>query len=92
MEEPGSESVFIRVNLYPMFIAKETTMNELKSFYLCPTCFATQETGAAHPHPMIHVDTAAMSVELCRPPIDAQGRLQSRAPRWFLHRVRPAMQ
>lgn len=65
-------------------------MKDQKSFYLCPTCFAASEVMAElHSHRMVHVDEALLGDDLRRPPVDASGRLQSRAPRWFLELVAP---
>lgn len=58
------------------------------SFYLCPSCFATSETlGDCHGRAMIHFDSREMDLEECKPEMDEEGQLHSRAPRWFLHAI-----
>jgi hypothetical protein len=58
------------------------------SFYLCPSCFDTSETpGDCHGRAMIRFDSSEMDLEECKPEIDEEGRLHSRAPRWFLQAI-----
>lgn len=54
-------------------------------FYICPTCFNTSETEAnCHGRSMIKYDACVQTHDQRKPLRDANGRLQSRAPRWFL--------
>jgi hypothetical protein len=59
-------------------------------FYLCPICFAACESEIAcraHQHRMIWCDTIKLTDEQRKPLMYADGRLASRAPRWFLEAV-----
>jgi hypothetical protein len=59
-------------------------------FYLCPVCFAVCESEIAcraHNHPMIGCDPIELTDEQRKPLMYADGRLASRAPRWFLEAV-----
>ncbi len=63
-------------------------MDEQQAFYLCPTCFETSETfDRRHPHNMIRVEPAGLDDEQRRPILDDEGRVMTRAPRWFLEAV-----
>ncbi len=54
-------------------------------FYICPTCFATNETSLeCHGHPMIHCGLLQPGDKRLKPLINKEGELKSRAPRWFL--------
>lgn len=57
-----------------------------KVFYLCPVCFQASDWPIeCHGHTMIYCQ--AESIEDCRPLMDAQGRMRTRAPRWFTQAV-----
>ena len=59
-------------------------------FYLCPICFAVCESKIAcrsHHHRMIWCDPIRLSDEQRKPLVDADGRLASHAPRWFLEAI-----
>jgi hypothetical protein len=59
-------------------------------FYLCPICFAVCESEIAcraHNHRMIWCDPIGLTDEQRKPLMYADGRLASRAPRWFLEAV-----
>ena len=59
-------------------------------FYLCPICFAVYESEIAckaHNHQMIWCDPIRLTDEQRKPLMDVDGRLASRAPRWFLEAV-----
>ena len=59
-------------------------------FYLCPICFAVYETEIAckaHNHRMIGCDPVRLTDEQRKPLMDADGRLASHAPRWFLEAI-----
>lgn len=69
-------------------------MNEQCSFYICATCFATDESPReCHGLPMIHCGELKPGDERLKPLTDANGELKGRAPRWFLenlgHEKRP---
>ena len=52
-------------------------------FYICPVCFAAaDEPVECHGHLMVACDAA--NPEDCKPLMDDQGNLKSRAPRWFV--------
>lgn len=54
-------------------------------FYLCPTCFAALTQNADnHAHRMIAVPILNLPLDQRRPLSDAQGRLLTQAPRWFV--------
>jgi hypothetical protein len=64
--------------------------NSNDKFYLCPICFATCESEIAckaHNHRMIWCDPIRLTDEQRKPLMYADGRLASRAPRWFLEAV-----
>ena len=55
------------------------------SFYICPTCFETDEYGrVCHEKPMIFCGDLKPGDERLKPLLDAEGNLKTRAPRWFL--------
>jgi hypothetical protein len=57
-------------------------------FYICPFCFKVCESCRdCHERRMIRCDVGQPGDERRKPLIDASGRLQSRAPRWFLEAV-----
>lgn len=54
-------------------------------FYLCPTCFvALTKNEDNHAHRMIAVPIRNLPLDQRRPLSDAQGRLLTQAPRWFV--------
>ena len=58
-------------------------------FYICPTCFNTNESQAdCHGRAMMKYDACEFTNEQRKPVADAQGRFKSRAPRWFVDAVR----
>jgi hypothetical protein len=64
--------------------------NSNDRFYLCPICFAVCESEIAcraHNHRMIWCDPIGLTDEQRKPLMYADGRLASRAPRWFLEAV-----
>ena len=64
--------------------------NSNDRFYLCPICFAAYESEIAckaHNHRMIWCDPITLTDEQRKPLMYADGRLASRAPRWFLEAV-----
>jgi len=62
---------------------RESNVTSKARFYICPTCFkAAKEPLICHDHEMMPCH--AESVEDCKPLLDAQGGMQSRAPRWFV--------
>ena len=59
-------------------------------FYIFPTCFSTSESEATcHEHRMIKYDACLYTGEQRKPMTDGNGRLTSRAPRWFLQATQP---
>ena len=57
-------------------------------FYICPVCFnACEDLEECHQHLMIRCEPGAPDHERRRPVMDATGRIQTRAPRWFLEAV-----
>ncbi len=64
--------------------------NSNDRFYLCPICFAVCESEIAckaHNHQMIWCNPIELTDEQRKPLMYADGRLASRAPRWFLEAV-----
>lgn len=64
-------------------------MNSDVEFYICPVCFMT--TGGPRSHhrrQMIHYSPLPPGHELLKPAIDEEGRLATRAPRWFVDGMR----
>ncbi|HEX6386071.1 MAG TPA: hypothetical protein VF177_15480 [Anaerolineae bacterium] len=65
-------------------------MDTIRVFYLCPTCFAVSETaGRCHNHVKVCCSPGRPGDERRKPLMDADGRLKSRAPRWFLEAIQP---
>jgi len=57
----------------------------VRLFYLCPTCFAVSASEAEHHgRPMLRCEAGEPGDEQRKPKMDASGRLQTHAPRWFL--------
>jgi hypothetical protein len=55
-------------------------------FYICPTCFtAAEQRLICHGHLMM--PCYAESPEECKPMMDNDGQLKSRAPRWFVKTI-----
>ncbi|WP_420627779.1 hypothetical protein [Candidatus Leptofilum sp.] len=60
-------------------------MNTNCTFYICPTCFHANEAEAnCHGHSMIKYDACLYQGVQRKPMTDKNGRIKSRAPRWFL--------
>ena len=60
-------------------------MNSDSKFYICPICFKTSELpGTHHGRDMVHCDPRSQGQELCKPAMDADGRVLNPAPLWFL--------
>ena len=58
-------------------------------FYICPTCFNTNESPAdCHGRAMIKYDACFSTGDQRKPAADSQGQFKSRAPRWFLEAVK----
>lgn len=54
-------------------------------FFLCPKCFTLREGDSEpHHHGMIRVDASKLTEEQRKPLFDEEGKLVSRAPKWFL--------
>jgi hypothetical protein len=52
-------------------------------FYICPICFtAAEQRLMCHDHLMM--PCYAESLEDCKPMMDSEGQLKTRAPRWFV--------
>jgi hypothetical protein len=63
-------------------------MNNSRVFYLCSVCFnASERPAVCHHRPMVRCDPGQPGDDRRRPPADAQGRLKSHAPRWFLEAI-----
>lgn len=57
-------------------------------FYLCPTCFKSSPVeDKTHLHVMLYFGPGTPQDQRRRPLMDAQGRLLTHAPRWFLEAV-----
>jgi hypothetical protein len=57
-------------------------------FFLCPVCFNASVDGReCHDHQMICCRAGGPDDERRKPLMDAAGRVQSRAPRWYLEAV-----
>jgi hypothetical protein len=57
-----------------------------RRFYICPTCFAVSEhLLECHGHLMVPCN--AENPEDCKPLMDSEGELKTRAPRWFINAV-----
>jgi hypothetical protein len=60
-------------------------MSEHHLFFICPVCFrACQDAQECHEHRMMCCDPGAPGDERRKPVVDAAGRVQTRAPRWYL--------
>jgi hypothetical protein len=60
-------------------------MEQEQVFYICPKCFRVCETEAkCHEHLMVICETGHPGDEIRKPVLDQNGRLVSRAPRWYL--------
>jgi hypothetical protein len=63
-------------------------MSTVHLFYICPVCFnACEDLEECHEHLMIRCEPGASNHERRKPVMDATGRIQTRAPRWFLEAV-----
>ncbi len=66
--------------------------NEFAVVYLCRRCFSAAEAPGVCPAcglPRVACDPGAPDNPCRKPPMDADGRLQSRAPLWWLLRGAP---
>jgi hypothetical protein len=55
--------------------------------YICEICFHSQtEPGECHDHPLIRCDAGCPGDECTQPVGAADGRLLTRAPRWWIYR------
>jgi hypothetical protein len=67
-------------------------MQTERGFYICPTCFRAAEVRLeCHGHRMIHCGGFAADDQQLKPLEDAEGHLKTRAPRWFLAKIQPAI-
>lgn len=56
--------------------------------YICPVCFRTGETREeCHEHIMVECRLGKPGDDRRKPVEDPQGRIVSRAPRWFLEAI-----
>ncbi len=63
-------------------------MSEQAVFYLCPKCFQVSEVpDDTHPHEMKRYNADKLTDEQRKPLFDAQGKLVTEAPRWFLESI-----
>jgi hypothetical protein len=61
--------------------------NDIK-FYICPFCFQVCETKQeCHQHEMIVCNSGQIGDERRRPVTDHQGKIMSRAPRWYIEAI-----
>ncbi len=66
-------------------------MNSEVDFYICPICFMTAGGPRSHHRrQMVHYTPLPPGHNLLKPPADDDGRLETRAPRWFLDSIRRA--
>lgn len=58
-------------------------------FYMCPVCFRTSSKAeACHNKPMLHCSAGHWGDDCRKPLMASNGRLLTRAPRWWLqHRT-----
>lgn len=57
-------------------------------FYICPVCFnACKDPEECHEHQMMCCDPGMPDDERRKPMMDASGRVQTRAPLWYLRAV-----
>ena len=64
-------------------------MNSEVEFYICPICFMTAGVRRKHhKQQMIHYSSLPPGHHSLKPPIDEEGRMATRAPRWFLDSLR----
>lgn len=64
-------------------------MNSEVEFYICSVCFMTGGVRRSHhQRQMIHFGSLPPGHDLLKPQMDAEGRLETRAPRWFLNGLR----
>jgi hypothetical protein len=58
---------------------------EHQVFYMCGVCFRTSsQAEVCHDRPMLRCDTGCWGDECRKPLMTASGRIQTRAPRWWL--------
>lgn len=61
------------------------TMETEREFFICPTCFHVSEVHPEnHQHRMFRFPGFPLGHQQLKPPVDGEGNLLSRAPRWFL--------
>jgi hypothetical protein len=64
-------------------------MNLECDFYICATCFNVSEKPmACHDQLMIHCRNFQPGDPRLKPLIDNDGNLKSRAPRWFVEKLK----
>jgi hypothetical protein len=67
-------------------------VDETTTVYVCPRCFSTDEAAGPCPRcgpQRLRCELGAPDSDFRRPPHDADGRLLSRAPLWWLVRGAP---
>jgi hypothetical protein len=65
-------------------------MKTEQEFYICPTCFHVSEAHPErHEHEMIHYPGYLAGDQQLKSPVDKDGNLKIRAPRWFSTRKLP---
>ena len=63
-------------------------MSSDTDFFICPTCFRVCETEMeCHQHQMVACHTGEFGDKRRRPVKDLNGKLVSRAPRWYMEAV-----
>lgn len=59
-------------------------MTTIQIFYICPVCFNASEIAIeCHEHMMIECRIDYEDADSFKPIYDSEGRLKTRAPRWF---------
>lgn len=72
----------------PRWFLEAVGRRAARSFYICPVCFEVAETQReCHGQMMICCDAGALADEQRKPAVTHDGRLTSRAPRWFTEAV-----
>jgi hypothetical protein len=98
MAEPGEEITQLLAQLsadnqkdvaeyaaYLLSLQKQPE-KQTRRFYICPTCFDVSEhLIECHGHLMVACN--AENPEDCKPLMDRNGELKTRAPRWFINAV-----
>jgi hypothetical protein len=98
MAEPGEEITQLLAQLsaenqkdvaeyaaYLLSLQKQP-QKQRRRFYICPTCFdVSEQMIECHGHLMVSCNTE--NPEDCKPLMDRNGELKTRAPRWFINAV-----